>query len=122
MIKTADEAIHILNAVNSEWMGLVADTGSFLTANPYNDIDKVIPYAVNWQLKDLLKRRQGGPIDVQRFTRLLLKHNYRGYVPIEALPGPEGRENFNPHQQVEKLYNAFRNAILAQQGARPDLL
>ncbi len=95
---------------------------SFLTANPYNDIDKVIPYAVNWQLKNLLKNRQGGPIDVVRFTRLLLKHNYRGYVPIEALPGPAGRDNFNPHQQVEKLFKLFRNAILAQQGASPSLI
>ena len=122
MIKTADQAIYILDAVDSEWIGLVADTGSFLTANPYDDIDKVIPYAVNWQLKDLLKSREGGPIDVDRFTHLLIKHNYRGYVPIEALPGPGLRENFNPHQQVEKLFKAFRDAIIAQQGATPSLI
>lgn len=111
LIKTADQAIAILRAVDSEWIGLVADTGSFLTENPYDDIDKVIPWAVNWQLKDLLQSRQGGPIDVPRFTRLLLKHNYRGYVPIEALPGPDGREKFNPHQQVEKLFRSFRSAL-----------
>jgi len=122
MIKTADEAIYILNKVNSDYLGLVADTGSFITSNPYNDIEKVIPYAVNWQLKDLLSSKQGGPMDVVRFTRLLVKHNYRGYVPIEALPGPDAGEDFNPHVQVEKLYNTFRNAILAQSKGNPYLL
>lgn len=121
MIKTADEAIYILNKVNSEYLGLVADTGSFLTSNPYSDIEKVIPYAVNWQLKDLLQSKQGGPIDVARFTRLLVKANYRGYVPIEALPGADDA-TFDPHGQVEKLYTAFRNAILAQSKANPYLL
>ncbi len=111
MIKTADQAINILDQVNSEWVGLVADTGSFLTENPYDDIARVIPYAVNWQLKDLLSSRQGGPIDVKRFTRLLIENNYRGYVPIEALPGPDGREDFNPSEQVAQLYSQFRKAI-----------
>ncbi len=111
MIKTADQTINILDRVNSDWVGLVADTGSFITENPYDDIARVIPYAVNWQLKDLLSSRQGGPIDVKRFTRLLIEKNYRGYVPIEALPGPEGREKFNPSKQVATLYSQFRKAI-----------
>jgi len=116
MIKTAEQTLYILNQVNSEWLGLVADTGSFITDDPYHDIEQVIPYAVNWQLKDLLASRRGGPIDVKAFTQLLVKHQYRGYVPIEALPERDGRKAFNPYKQVEKLYTAFRSAIEASGG------
>lgn len=111
MIKTAEETLYILNQVNSEWLGLVADTGSFITDDPYHDIEQVIPYAVNWQLKGLLANRRGGPIDVKAFTQLLVKHHYRGYVPIEALPERGKRDSYNPYEQVEKLYTAFRSAI-----------
>ncbi len=116
MIKTAAETLYILNQIHSDWLGLVADTGSFITDNPYHDIEQVIPYAVNWQLKDLLASRRGGPIDVKAFTQLLVKHHYRGYVPIEALPERDGRDAFNPYQEVEKLYTAFRSAIEASGG------
>jgi hypothetical protein len=29
------------------------DTGSFTTSDPYDDIELLIPHAVNWQVKEL---------------------------------------------------------------------
>ena len=53
-IKTADQAIEIIKRVNSEWFGLILDTGSYRTGDPYLEIAQSVPYAVNWQLKENL--------------------------------------------------------------------
>lgn len=52
MLQTADQCIKIMNGVNSEWAGIIVDTGNFLVENPYVDIEKVVPYAVIWQIKE----------------------------------------------------------------------
>jgi len=51
-IKTSDEALKMLRLVNSEWCGLILDTGSFRGADPYAEIARAAPYAVNWQVKE----------------------------------------------------------------------
>jgi pyridoxal biosynthesis lyase PdxS len=33
-------------------VGLIVDTGSFKTEDPYKDIAAVVPYAINWQVKE----------------------------------------------------------------------
>ena len=48
MLKSADEVLKILGRVQSDWLGTIVDTGFFLTSDPYADIAKVIPHAVNW--------------------------------------------------------------------------
>src|SRR5690606_13199813 len=54
MLKSADEVLRIIEMVGSDWMGAIVDTGYFLTPDPYDDIARVIPHAVNWQVKELL--------------------------------------------------------------------
>jgi sugar phosphate isomerase/epimerase len=86
MLKSAPECIKVLKAVNSEWCGLIADTGNMLTADPYADIAAVVPYAVNWQLKESIRGNDPTqPADVPRICRLIREGGYRGYVPIETL-------------------------------------
>ena len=53
-IKTADETIRLIKKVNSEWFGLVLDTGSFVTLEPYNEIEKTAAYAVPLKANPLL--------------------------------------------------------------------
>ena len=112
MLKSADEVITILDQVNSEWLGTIVDTGYFLTPDPYKDIERVIPYAVNWQVKELLSDRKGPAIDMDRLVAILRASEYRGYVPIETLPMlGESNEEYDAIRRVEDLLQAFRQAL-----------
>jgi sugar phosphate isomerase/epimerase len=52
MLQTAKQCLYVLNAVDSKWAGIIIDTGNFKTDDPYKDIAAVVPYAVNWQVKE----------------------------------------------------------------------
>lgn len=52
MLQTAEQCIYVMKAVDSKWAGIIVDTGNFKTADPYVDIELIVPYAVNWQVKD----------------------------------------------------------------------
>ena len=85
-IKTADQAIDLIKRVNSEWFGLVLDTGSFVTNEPYSEIAKASPYAVNWQIKE--KLNYNGKIenmDLLKLFKIIKQSTYRGNLPIETL-------------------------------------
>ena len=49
MLKTAEQCIKVVKAVNSPWAGIILDTGNFKVEDPYEDIAAVIPYTVNSQ-------------------------------------------------------------------------
>ena len=51
-IQTADQVIKMIEAINSEWLGLILDTGSYRVLDPYEEIAKSIKYTVNWQIKE----------------------------------------------------------------------
>lgn len=85
-IRTSDEAIEILKAVNSPWLGLVLDIGSYRGPNPFDDIEKSIPYAVNWQIKEKMYiNGQEQTTDLNKLFSIIKKSSYRGYLPIETL-------------------------------------
>ena len=88
-VKTAEQAIRILQQVNSEWFGLVLDTGSFVTEEPYSEISKTTSYAVNWQIKEKLNYQgKNMDMDLQKLSSIIHASSYRGYLPIETLsPG-----------------------------------
>src|SRR5262249_8858735 len=50
-LKTADHVLKLLNLVDSDWCGAIVDTGYFKSPDPYADMARVAPYAVNWQVK-----------------------------------------------------------------------
>lgn len=107
-IKTAAQAIDLMKRVNSEWFGLVLDTGSFVTEEPYGEIDKAAPYAVNWQIKE--KLGYGGQqqnMDLARLCKIISDSPYRGYLPIETLsPGDPFRVVPPFLQQVKKALDS----------------
>lgn len=111
MLESAEEVLKIINKVQSDWLGVIVDTGYFLTDDPYADIVKVIDHAVNWQVKDLLKDRKGGPIDLAKVVSIIRASNYRGYVPIETLPIPGQEDSYDAYKRVPELLGKFRKAL-----------
>lgn len=111
MLKSADEVIKILEMVKSDWLGTIVDTGFFLTPDPYADIARVIPYAVNWQVKELLSDRKGGKIDMSKLVGIIRASNYRGYVPIETLPEPGKDSEYDAYKKVPELLNALKKGL-----------
>ncbi|MGB8704245.1 MAG: family 16 glycoside hydrolase [Gillisia sp.] len=85
-LKTADQTIKLLKMVDSDWIGADVDTGYFITDDPYEEIEKIMPYAVNFQVKEspfgVLSRIR---IDMPRLLRIIDNSGYRGYLPIETL-------------------------------------
>lgn len=93
------EIIDIINRVDSDWFGLMLDTGSVSGPDPYLEIEKLIPYAVTWQVKEEVRTGQGTEaLDVKRLIALLHKHQYHGFLPLETLG--EG----DPKLKVKELY------------------
>lgn len=84
-LKTADETIGIIQRINSDWFGLILDIGSFRT-DPYKEIEKTIPYAVSWQLKEnLYVDGIEQKTDLKKLMAIIQKSGYRGYIPLETL-------------------------------------
>ena len=111
MLKSADEVLKILAMVQSDWLGAIVDTGYFLTPDPYADIQRVIPKAVNWQVKELLGDRRGGEIDMDKLVAIIRASNYRGYLPIETLPMLGKEDQYDAFTKVPELLGALRKAL-----------
>lgn len=85
IVAEADALLEIVEAVKSPWLGINLDTGNFRTADPYGDLKRCAPYAVNVQVKVEIQKR-GGPkvlADLPRLMYLLREANYQGYVALE---------------------------------------
>ena len=51
-LKTADQTIQVVKAVNSDWFSVILDVGSLRQGDPYEEIEKLLPYACTWQIKE----------------------------------------------------------------------
>jgi sugar phosphate isomerase/epimerase len=87
-LKTAEETIRVIQAVDSEWFASILDIGSLRSGDPYAEIEKLVPHAVSWQIKEEVGRYgKPEPTDLARIKAIIDAHGYRGYLPFEAL-GP----------------------------------
>ncbi|HVO97054.1 MAG TPA: TIM barrel protein [Bryobacteraceae bacterium] len=110
-LKTADETIRVLEAVNaapeaSGWFGDILDVGSLRTKDPYQEIEELVPWAVSWQIKE--KVGYGDKevdTDLQRVKAIIDKVGYRGLLPFEALGEGDPRERVAAF--LEKIRRAF---------------
>jgi sugar phosphate isomerase/epimerase len=85
-LKTADQTIRVVEAVRSEWFSVVLDVGSLRQGDPYQEIEKLLPYACTWQLKETVYfNGKPTPIDLARIRAAIDKVGYRGFLPFEAL-------------------------------------
>ena len=91
-LKTAAETIRVIQAVDSEWFASILDIGSLRSGDPYAEIEKLLPYAVSWQIKEEVGRDgKPEPVDLNRIKALIDAHGYRGYLPFEALSQGDAR-------------------------------
>ena len=67
---TADELLRIVRKIDSPYLGVNLDTGNFHTKDPYDDLARVAPYAVNVQVKIEIRREKKTtePVDLSQFT------------------------------------------------------
>jgi len=87
-LKTAEQTIRVVKAVDSEWFSVVLDVGSLRQGDPYAEIEKLLPYACTWQIKEQVwYGEKAEAIDLPRLRGIIDKQGYRGFLPIEAL-GP----------------------------------
>ncbi|WP_163325764.1 sugar phosphate isomerase/epimerase family protein [Draconibacterium mangrovi] len=105
-IKTSDHVLQLFEEIHSEWFGLVLDVGSYRLGDPYQQIEASIPYAVNWQLKEMVYVN-GEPVktDLERIMHIIKASSYRGYVPIETL----GEGDYK--QKVKTFYQEVTNQL-----------
>jgi sugar phosphate isomerase/epimerase len=105
-LKTAAETIRVIEAVDSEWFASILDIGSLRSGDPYAEIEKLVPYAVSWQIKEEVGRNgKPEPTDLARVKAIIDSHGYRGYAPFEAL-GPE-----DPGPRVVRFLAKIRAAF-----------
>jgi sugar phosphate isomerase/epimerase len=80
----AERIVQIVKAVDSPWLGINLDTGNFLK-EVFRQSEMCIPYAVNVQVKTLMRDDEGRqiPSDWDGFAKLLIKGGYRGYLALE---------------------------------------
>ncbi len=105
--KTADETIKIVEAVDSEWFGVILDVGSLRMHDPYKEIKKLLPYAVSWQLKEnVWYGKRQVPTDLAKIKAIIDNGGYRGFLPIETLG--EG----DPKVKVKRLFKDVKRVFV----------
>jgi len=110
MLQTAEQCIYVMKGVNSKWVGLIVDTGSFKTADPYKDIAAVVPYAINWQVKEsVFGLGNEIPTDYKRLVRIIKDGGYTGYLPVETL-AVRGKP-YDPFALVSEMIRELDKAI-----------
>jgi len=109
MLQTGEQCLKVMKAVNSKWAGIILDTGSFKTEDPYKDIALVIPYAINWQVKEsIFGTSKDVPVDGVRLMKIIKKGGYKGYLPVETLL-IKGRP-YDPFTLVPQLLKKLEEA------------
>jgi len=98
-ITNARQVIDLIERVDSEWFGLMLDIGSLPEGNAYKEIELLVPFAVTWQVKEMIQT--GGTrvkTDFAKLMQIIRRSGYHGYFPLETLG--EG----DPFQKVRALY------------------
>ena len=107
-LKTAADVDQIIALVNSDWLGLNLDIGSYRVYDPYEEITKNMPHAITWQIKEnVWIDGQETPTDFTRLLNSIKKGDYRGYLPLETLG--EG----DPYQKIPALLKKVKSALFS---------
>lgn len=107
IVAEAGGMLEILNGVKSPWLGVNLDTGNFHTEDPYGDLSRIAPWAVNVQVKVEMQARGAarGPADFARIATILRDAGYQGFVALEY----EAKED--PWQAVPGYLDQLREVI-----------
>jgi sugar phosphate isomerase/epimerase len=123
IVAEPEALLDIIRAVKSPWVGINLDTGNFHTDDPYADLAKIAPFAVNVQIKTQIQRRGSKEMETADFARLadiLRAANYQGWVALEF------EEKANPWEAVppalaklREVFGAPGKAAAQQDGWQP---
>ncbi len=105
-LKTAADVDRIFEMVDSEWLGLNLDIGSYRQHDPYEEIQKNIDKAVTWQIKEnVWIDGKETPTDFVKLFKIIKNAGYRGYLPLETLGAGD------PFEKVPTLLKKVKSAL-----------
>ena len=106
---TPEQMLSIIEQIKpSPWFGVNFDSGNFRTEDPYRDLEKIAPLAINAQVKaSVAPDGKKEPADLERIIGILRNANYRGYVTLEY------EEKEDPKVEIPKLLNRLKDLIHA---------
>lgn len=85
-LRTAEQTLSIIKAVDSPWLRVVLDIGSLRERNLYAEAAELMDYSVSWQLKEQVSvDGKDVPVDLAKLKRVIEDAGYRGFFPIETL-------------------------------------
>jgi len=99
---TADGLLKFVHDVDSPWFGVNLDGGNFRGDDPYAELARIAPYAVNAQIK---AKVGGKPADFKRLAKVMRDAKYRGYIVLEY------EEPGNVREQCPRVMNEIRDAF-----------
>jgi len=104
---TAEQLLRLVKAVKGPNFGVNLDTGNFHGPDPYAEIARSAPYAVNVQVKTEIRRRGRSkePADLSKVIGILREAKYSGYVVLEY-NAPE-----DPKTAVPRYLKTLRSLI-----------
>jgi sugar phosphate isomerase/epimerase len=104
-----ERLLEIVRAVRSPWFGINFDSGNFQSDDPYADMQRIAPYAVNAQIKTEIQPagQRSQPADLSRIVSILKDAGYSGYVVLEY----EAEED--PYAAIPRHVEALRALVEA---------
>jgi sugar phosphate isomerase/epimerase len=95
----------IVKAVDSPWFGVNLDSGNVDRPDVYPELVKIVPYALNVQLKVETGPAPKVVTDIPKVVGILRQAGYRGYIVLEYESKPE------PYEAVPKHLAELRAAL-----------
>jgi sugar phosphate isomerase/epimerase len=101
---TPEQMMKIIDKIDtSPWFGVNFDSGNFQTDDPYRDLAKIAPYAVNAQIKASISiNGKKQPADYVKIIEILKNAGYRGFVALEY------EEAESPFEAIPKILETLR--------------
>lgn len=111
IVAEPENLVKMVRAADSPWAGINFDSGNFHTEDPYGDLEKIAPYAINVQLKMVMRPKgvergePGEPTDIPRVLDILRRANYQGWFTIEF------EEKKDPFEEVPKIVEQLKELL-----------
>jgi sugar phosphate isomerase/epimerase len=104
---TADGLLAFVRDVQSPWFGVNLDSGNFHSEDPYAELARIAPYALNAQIKVVMSGPDEAkkPADFARLAKILREAHYRGWVALEF------EEKGDPREECPKYLQEIREAF-----------
>jgi sugar phosphate isomerase/epimerase len=104
---TIEGLLSLVHDVKSPWFAVNLDTGNFRSSDPYADLARLAPFAMNVQVKVAMSPAGGKKeqADFKRLANILRDSGYRGYIVLEF------EEPENPREACPRYLDEMRQAF-----------